>query len=129
MQNFGVHRVLEPTYSIPVSAWKLDNCRNISENEMRIRIKRIKLEEASFQQICNECDFNEEKIKLKVLDIIKKRGKLHNPATDSGGILYGIVDEIGVQYGKNHQLAVNDEVIGITTLRALPIHLDEIKKI
>lgn len=129
MQNFGIHRVLEPTCSIPVSAWKIDNSRIISGNEIRIRIKRIKLEEASFQQMCSECDYDEKKIKLKILDIIKKRGKLHNPSTDSGGILYGLVDEIGAQYGKKHQLEVNDEVICITTLTAFPMHLDEIRKI
>ena len=129
MQNFGIQRVLEPVNSIPVSAWKIDNSRAISAEEMRIRVKRIKLEEASFQQICSECGYDERKIRDKIFDIIKKRGKLHNPSTDSGGMLYGIIEEIGAKYAKKTTFKVNDEVMCITSLTAIPLHLNEIREI
>ncbi len=129
MQNFGIRRVLEPVCSIPVSAWKIDNSRVISEEEIRIRVEKIKLEEASFQQMCSECGYDEKKIRNKILDIIKKRGKLHNPSTDSGGMLYGTIEEIGSKYKKKHSLKIDDKMMCITSLTAIPLHLDEIGKI
>ena len=56
MQNFGKERVLEPKGFFPVSAWRLDNRREISSNEMRVKCNRIKLEEENFRQLCNSCD-------------------------------------------------------------------------
>lgn len=129
MQNFGVRRVLEPACSIPVSAWKIDNSKEISEDEIRVRVKKIKLEEASFQQMCSECGYDEKKIRNKILDIIKKRGKLHNPSTDSGGMLYGIIEEMGALYEKRHALRVHDKIMCITSLTAIPMHLDTVGKI
>jgi transcriptional regulator with PAS, ATPase and Fis domain len=129
MQNFGVNRVLEPVCSIPVSAWKLDNSPMVSEHEMRIQVKKIKLEEASFQQMCNECGYDERKIREKILDIVKKRGKLHNPSTDSGGMLYGVIEEIGTHFEKKQLYHVNDKVMCITSLTAIPLFLSDIGKI
>lgn len=129
MRSFGMQRVIEPRTSVPVSAWKLDNSREISREEARLRVKKIKLEEANFKQICNECSYDENKVKEKILDIIKKRGKLHNPSTDSGGMLYGIMDEMGSVYRKHHTIEVNGEVMCITSLTAIPLFLESIQHI
>ncbi|MDR3295139.1 MAG: hypothetical protein LBT26_04825, partial [Clostridiales Family XIII bacterium] len=127
--DFGVERVIEPTWAIPVAAWRLDNSRDLRGKEMRVRIRNIKLEEASFRQLCSECDYDALKIKEKIFDIIKKRGKIHNPATGSGGIFYGEVDEIGKQYARRDEFKPGDPVICITSLSAIPLHLDSIADI
>jgi transcriptional regulator with PAS, ATPase and Fis domain len=127
--DFGVERTVEPPRSIPVSAWKLDNSAEIRGSEMRVRIKLIKLEEASFRQLCSECAYDEVKIKEKVFDIIKKRGKIHNPVTGSGGIFCGVVDEIGADYEKRAAYRPGDEVICITSLAAIPVNLSRIASI
>ena len=57
-------------------------------------IKRIHIEGTSFKQICLEANNNEQRIKQKIMDIVIRRGKLHNPVTDTGGLFYGIVSEI-----------------------------------
>lgn len=132
MQNlydFGYGRVIEPKGFIPIAAWNLDNNFKLKKNEVRIRVKRIKFEEGNFRELCNVCYYDEEKIKSRVLDIVNKRGKLHNPFTDSGGICYGIVDEIGEEYRNTYNIKVNDPIICLTSLTSIPLNLNKIGKI
>lgn len=129
MRNFGYGRVIEPKGLVPVAAWKLDNSTKLQHDEIRIAITRIKFEEGNFRQLCNACDYDEDTMKYRVLDIIKKRGKLHNPATDSGGICYGIVDEIGPGYKHKDIFNLGDKVICISSLTSFPIHLEKIGNI
>ena len=93
-RTFGLERVLEPAGVFPPVAWKLDNDRKLRPGEARIRLEIINIEWDSFQQICSSCSYDEDKIKARILDIIEKRGKLHNPFTRSGGVLSGTVEEI-----------------------------------
>lgn len=127
--TFGLSRVLEPAGAVPVTAWKIDNRREIGSNECRIAVKRIHIEWDSFQQFCNECAYDEEKIKARIMGIIMRRGKLHNPFTGGGGIFYGSIEEMGEHYavGSNH--CIGDRVLCNTTLTALPLCIDEILEI
>ncbi|MBN7773948.1 sigma-54 interaction domain-containing protein [Clostridium aminobutyricum] len=129
MVNFGQDRVIEPKGFIPVTAWRLDNKRALRKGEIRLAIKQIKLEEGSFRQLCNECEYDEFRIRQRIVDIVRKRGKLHNPSTDSGGICYGIVDEINADFNNKYQVEVGDKVVCITSLTSLPMELEEIVEI
>lgn len=126
MENYGVNRVLEPKYVLPTSAWKLDNSREIAPEEMRISIKRLHIETTSFKQICLEANNHDEQIKEKIMDIVLKRGKLHNPVTDTGGLLYGVVDEIGEEYRNKKHLKVGDEMLCNTSLAGVPLYINRI---
>ena len=75
MNNFGINRVIEPENTVPVTAWKLDNSRKITPDEIRISIDRIHVEWDSFQQICTSCGYDDSKVRARILDIIDKRGK------------------------------------------------------
>ena len=63
----GLGRVLEPKETVPASAWKVDNSRDLRKGEARIAIKLINIEWDSFQQICSSCGYDDEKIKAKIL--------------------------------------------------------------
>ena len=127
--TFGMNRVLEPQHVLPTSAWKLDNSRDIYPDEMRISINRIHLEGTSFKQICTETNYIEEKIKQKIVDITIRRGKLHNPITDTGGLVCGIVEEIGEEYENTQGLEVGDRVIVNASLASIPLHIENIESI
>lgn len=127
--QYGMRRVLEPKYVLPTSAWKLDNSRNIYPDEMRVSIKRIHLEGTSFKQICTELNNNEEKIKQAIIDIVIRRGKLHNPVTDTGGLVYGEVDAIGTEYDNYQNLKHGDKIICNASLASIPMHIENIKSI
>lgn len=133
-KKFGIERVLEPKGSVPAISWKLDNDRKLKKDEILIGLRKIHIEWDSFQQICNACSFNEEKIKEKIRDIVNRRGKLHNPFTGSGGSMEGILVEIGKEYKGRYAfdgecLSLYDEVYSLTSLRGIPLYIDEIKSI
>lgn len=128
-EKYGINRVLEPKSVLPTSAWKLDNSREVRGDEIRVAIKRIHLEPTSFKQISIEAGGDEDKIRRKIMDIALRRGKIHNPVTDTGGLFYGVVEEIGESYQNVKNLQVGDEVICNASLTGIPVCITEIKKI
>lgn len=127
--TFGLSRVVEPSASVPVTAWKLDNRREIKPEECRVALKLIHLEKDCFQQICNECGNDEAKIIARILDLISRRGKLHNPFTNTAGNFNGTIEEMGSEYAKHSPYQVGDDICCVTTMTALPVHIDKIHKI
>ena len=127
--TYGTKRVLEPQCVLPTSAWKLDNSRDIYPDEMRVSIKRIHLEGTNFKQICTETNNNEQKLRQKIIDIIIRRGKLHNPITDTGGLVCGTVEEIGEEYENPAGLKPGDTVICNASLASMPIYIENIGEI
>ena len=91
----GLHRVLEPPGVLPQAARRLDPDPRIREDEVRVRLERLNLDAASFRQLHTEHGGDPDKIRAEVLEIIRSRGKMHNPVTGSGGMLIGVVDEVG----------------------------------
>lgn len=129
VERFGAQRVIEPKGSIPITAWRIDNRKELYSDEIRLKVKIIHLEMDSFQQIGSQCNYDAVKMKARIYDLIRKRGKLHNPFTNSGGILYGMVDEIGSRYENSKHFVVGEEVMVITSLTGIPLYIQEIKNI
>ena len=69
-KKYIMSRVKEPQQVLPVSAWKLDNSRNIRPDEVRVAIRKIHLEGSGFKQINTEASGNEETIKQKFVDMV-----------------------------------------------------------
>src|SRR4051795_2144206 len=91
----GLSRVVEPVGVLPQAAWCLDARPEIGADEVRIRVERLNLDAASFRQLAEKHGGNGAAVRAEVLDIIGTRGKMHNPVTGSGGMLIGVVDEVG----------------------------------
>ncbi len=127
--NYGTNRVLEPKFVVPTSAWRLDNSRSIRPDEIRIAVERIHLEGTSFKQICAEASDNPDKIRQAIIDIVIRRGKLHNPVTDTGGVLYGKVEAIGDDYVNSADLNLGDKVICNASITSFPMHIENIGEI
>ena len=126
MERYGIDRSLEPKNVLPTSAWRLDNSRKIRSNEMRVSIRKIHVEITSFKQISQEARHHDKTIKEKIIDIVQRRGKLHNPSTDTGGLLYGVVEEIGPGYANEKGLRVGDEILCNTSLAGVPLYINNI---
>ena len=130
MENaYGLERVTSPAGVFPASAWQLDNSRALKSGEMRVSVKKIHVEGTGFRQICQEANNDEEIIKEKIKDIVIKRGKMHNPVTDTGGLLYGIVEEIAPDYDNSKGFEVGDEVILNASLAGTPLYIDKIHSV
>jgi len=125
-ENYGIDRVVEPKFVLPTSAWKLDNSREIRPGEMRVSVKKIHIEGTNFRQICVETNNNVDKIKERIMDIVWKRGKFHNPVTDTAGVLFGVVEEIGSRFDNPAGLKPGDEVICNVSMANVPLYLSRI---
>lgn len=127
--TYSINRVLEPQQVLPTSAWRLDNSRNIYPDELRISIRKVHLEGTSFKQIRTEANENEEQIKQKIIDIVIRRGKLHNPVTDTGGLAFGVIEQIGEEFDNSQNFKVGDEVLCNASLASVPMHIERINSI
>ena len=126
-EHYGIDRVIEPKYVLPTSAWRLDNSREIRPNEMRVSVKRIHIEGTNFRQLCVETDNNVDKFKERIMDIVFKRGKLHNPVTDTAGVLFGTVEEIGSRFENPANVQPGDQVICNVSMSNGPLYIGRIK--
>jgi L-erythro-3,5-diaminohexanoate dehydrogenase len=90
----GLHRVLAPAGVLPQAARQLDARRELWSNEVRVAVQRLNLDAASFRQLRSEHP-DPTAMRSAVLGIVAERGKMQNPVTGSGGMLTGVVDEVG----------------------------------
>ncbi|MEU4564415.1 L-erythro-3,5-diaminohexanoate dehydrogenase [Actinoplanes sp. NPDC023936] len=93
--SVGLDRVLEPAGVLPQAAWRLDASPEIGPDETRIRVRRLNLDAASYRQLAEKHAGDGAAIRAEVCEIVATRGKMHNPVTGSGGMLIGVVDEVG----------------------------------
>ena len=128
MKYFGIERVIEPVGAIPPTAWRLDNSREVRPGEMRLAVEVIKLEGDNFNQICSDCQYNESRIKERILTIINKRGKLQNPYTESSGIIAGTVEEVSCGY-RGGDFKEGDRIISLASISGFPIYIEKIDKV
>ena len=128
ISEYGIHRVAKEDYGkLPQAAWKLNNDSSIYKNEILVEVECLNVDSASFHQLLEEVNYDEEKLKQRIYDIINERGKMHNPVTSSGGILVGIVREIGEAFEK--KVKVGDRIISLVSLSLTPLKIEEIIEI
>lgn len=131
---YGTHRVIEPKGVLPQPAMKIDNDMEIYDNEVKIAVKTLNVDSASFTSICDHAvgkkpaditsDADMKKVGETILDIVAKEGKLKNPWTGSGGMLIGKVEEIGPNW--KGDLKVGDKIATLVSLSLTPLVIDEI---
>lgn len=115
----GLHRVLEPAGVLPQAAWRLDPRPEIWPDEVRVRVRRLNLDAASFRQLFESSDGNPDKIRHAVLEIVASRGKMQNPVTGSGGMLTGTVEQAGPDSPLG--LQAGDSIATLVSLSLTPL--------
>ncbi|GGN06454.1 L-erythro-3,5-diaminohexanoate dehydrogenase [Actinoplanes campanulatus] len=121
--SIGLRRVIEPAGVLPQAAWKLDADPRIAPDEVRIRVQRLNLDAASYRQLAQKHAGDGAAVRAEVLEIVGTRGKMHNPVTGSGGMLIGVVDEVGPE----SPLAVKpgDRVATLVSLTLTPLRITD----
>jgi L-erythro-3,5-diaminohexanoate dehydrogenase len=120
----GLHRVLEPSGVLPQAAWRLDATPDLHPGEIRVRVQRLNLDAASFRQLSDKHFGDGEAVRAEVLEIVRTRGKMHNPVTGSGGMLVGVVEAIGPD-SHHHEVAVGDQITTLVSLTLTPLQIDD----
>ncbi|GAA2704387.1 L-erythro-3,5-diaminohexanoate dehydrogenase [Actinoplanes palleronii] len=121
--SVGLARVLEPAGVLPQAAWRLDASPEIGPDEVRIRVQRLNLDAASYRQLAQKHAGDGAAIRAEVLAIVGDRGKMHNPVTGSGGMLIGVVEEVGPE--SPLQVKPGDRVATLVSLTLTPLRITD----
>lgn len=119
----GLHRVLAPRGVLPQAAWQLDPDPCLHPDEVRVRVERLNLDAASFRQLHDRHRGDGDAVRAEVLEIVRTRGKMHNPVTGSGGMLVGTVEEVGP--ASRLGLAPGDRIATLVSLTLTPLVIDD----
>jgi L-erythro-3,5-diaminohexanoate dehydrogenase len=119
----GLHRVLDDAAVLPQAAQRLDTRRELWPDEVRVRVEMLNLDAASYRQLERKHHGDGDGIRAEVLDIVARRGKMHNPRTGSGGMLIGTVDAVGPASPLG--LRVGQKVATLVSLTLTPLAIDD----
>src|SRR5690348_7680885 len=121
--GLGLHRVAEPPGVLPQAAWRLDPSPALAPDEVRVTVDRLNLDAASFRQLTEEHGGDGAAVRAAVAGCIGRRGKMHNPFTGSGGMLTGVVDEVGPDSPLG--LAPGDRIATLVSLSLTPLAITD----
>lgn len=113
---------------MPQPAERLDASLPIRANELLIAVEALNLDSSSMRQIAESCGDDQQRMRDRLADIVRTRGKMHNPVTGSGGVLIGEVAEIGPDF-PNRNLRVGDVISTLVSLSLTPLALTDIGEI
>jgi L-erythro-3,5-diaminohexanoate dehydrogenase len=108
---------------LPQAARRLDPDPRIRDDEVRVRLERLNLDAASYRQLHTAHGGDPDRIRAEVLEIIRTRGKMHNPVTGSGGMLIGVVDEAGPRSPLG--LSPGMRIATLVSLTLTPLRIDD----
>jgi L-erythro-3,5-diaminohexanoate dehydrogenase len=126
--HYGCHRVLAPPNVFPQSAERLDVSLPLYDDEILIRVDRLNLDSASFRQLKEDSRGDPKAMAREIHRIVRARGKMHNPTTNSGGTLLGAVEETGPLWEKKG-FRKGERIATLVSLTLTPLHLDAIEGI
>ena len=119
----GLHRVRRPVGVLPQAAEVLDPSPELAPDETRVRVERLNLDAASYRQLHEQHAGDGAAIRAAVLEIVRTRGKMHNPVTGSGGMLVGVVEEVGPE--SRLGLRPGDRVATLVSLTLTPLSISD----
>src|SRR5690242_6678802 len=125
--TLGIQRVIEPKGALPQTAMRLDpQTENVGEGELVIDVGILNVDSASFRQI----EESAKDVGARVAEIVRERGKLHNPVTGSGGMLLGRVSKKSSKEGlARFGVAPGDRIATLVSLTLTPLSLRRIVRV
>jgi L-erythro-3,5-diaminohexanoate dehydrogenase len=122
LSPYGLHRVIDQPGVLPQAAERLDATLPCQATELEISVDRVHIDASSFLQLRNEHGDNAPAIRAVLLALLQRRGKLHNPVTNSGGMLTGAVSRVGASYPSPP--VTDTRIATLVSLTLTPLHLD-----
>ncbi|MFQ3561837.1 hypothetical protein QZN11_34270 [Streptomyces gramineus] len=125
--RLGVDRVISPARALPQPAEVLDASGPVRPYEFEVEVHRLCLDATSFRGIRAEADGDPASMGARIMEIVTKRGKMHNPATDSGGVAVGVVRAVGAEV--TNPPGVGDRIVTLASLTLTPLRLDSVVRV
>jgi L-erythro-3,5-diaminohexanoate dehydrogenase len=129
MDPYGLRRVVSPKGVLPQRADVIDPALPLGEDELSIAVEALNVDAASFKQLASVAGGDAARIGEEVLAIVRRRGKLHNPVTGSGGMLIGRVRAVGAAHPAAGRLRPGDRIATLVSLTLTPLRLDAIRAV
>jgi L-erythro-3,5-diaminohexanoate dehydrogenase len=122
IETLGAKRVLEPRGSLPQAAQRLDAHLPMQPYEVEVEVEMLALDSTSFRQLAESSGHDPGRIAEAILATVSDRGKMHNPVTGSGGILIGVVRDVGSDYPDPPSIGA--KIVPLATLTRTPLRLE-----
>lgn len=119
--------MLEPAGYLPQPAERLDPSGPVRRFEIELNAERLCLDSTSLRNLRRRSDGDAGRMAERIMEIVAARGKLHNPETDSGGILLGTVSAIGDRFGSPP--ALGTPVVTLASLTLTPLRLESVDRL
>ena len=126
-QRLGADRVLAPRGSLPQPAERLDPAGPVRPFEFEVAVERLCLDSTSHRSIRERSGAEPEAMADRILEIVSSRGKMHNPETDSGGVLQGTVTAVGAGYAAPPQ--AGEPIVTLGSLTLTPLRLEAVRSL
>jgi L-erythro-3,5-diaminohexanoate dehydrogenase len=126
-KRLGADRVLDPPGALPQPATRLAASGPVRAYEFEVSVERLCLDSTSFRNLRQRAGSDADRIADRIIEIVEGRGKMHNPETDSGGILLGTVAAVGDRY--ESPPALGDRIATLSSLTLTPLHLDAVSRV
>jgi|KBSSwiStaDraftv2_1062776.scaffolds.fasta_scaffold70660_2 L-erythro-3,5-diaminohexanoate dehydrogenase len=120
----GLHRVLGESRHLPQAAARLDASGTCGNSELEISVQHLQVDASSLRQLREAHPGDLGAVRAAILDLVRERGKLHNPITNSGGMLTGTVRAVGSGYASPP--AIGARVASLASLTLTPLRLEEL---
>src|ERR1700752_404967 len=124
-QRLGPYRVLDPPGSLPQPAERLDPSGPVRPYEFEVAVERLLIDSTSFRDLGERAGRDAARMAKRIVEIVSGRGKLHNPDTDSGGVLSGTVADVGGLC--EDPPASGDRIATLASLTLTPLRLDAVE--
>ena len=126
-QQLGVDRVLDPPGTLPQAAARLEASAPCRPYEIEVAAERLCLDSTSHRRIREDARADPAAMAARIMEIVAGRGKMHNPDTDSGGVLLGTVSAVGDK--ASSRAAVGERIVTLASLTLTPLRLSGVPRI
>ena len=123
-EDLGTGRVLAPPRALPQPAERLDPSPPVRHREFELAVERLCLDSTSFRNIRERAGADPVRMGELIAATVAERGKMHNPETDSGGVLLGTVTAVGDRF--EDPPTIGDRVVDLASLTLTPLRLDAV---
>jgi len=123
----GAGRVVDPRGALPQPAERLDASGPPRPWEFEVEVERLCLDSTSHREIRASCGADPAAMAERIESIVSARGKMHNPATGSGGVLLGTVAAAGDRFPDPP--AVGSRIVTLASLTLTPLHLESVDRV
>ena len=123
-ERLGLHRVVGDDRVLPQQADRLDASLPCQDTELEIDVEQLNIDASSMRRLRQARAGDLQAVREDLLTLVRRRGKLHNPVTNSGGMLCGRVRRAGARY--RQAPAPGTRIASLASLSLTPLRLDEL---